>query len=140
MKNSLNRFLEAQEDVYETALSEIKSGQKRSHWMWFIFPQYKGLGYSDTSKYYAIDSLEEANEYLNHPILGRRLKEISNELLLLEDEPIEFIFGSPDNLKLRSCMTLFSEIDDSEDNVFIKVIEQYFSGKLDHNTLLLMNQ
>ena len=140
MKNPLNRFLEAQEDVYETALSEIKSGQKRSHWMWFIFPQYKGLGYSDTSKYYAIDSLEEANEYLNHPILGRRLKEISNELLLLEDEPIEFIFGSPDNLKLRSCMTLFSEIDDSEDNVFIKVIEQYFSGKLDHNTLLLMNQ
>ena len=140
MKNPLNRFLEAQEDVYETALSEIKSGQKRSHWMWFIFPQYKGLGYSDTSKYYAIDSLEEANEYLNHPILGRRLKEISKELLLLEDEPIEFIFGSPDNLKLRSCMTLFSEIDDSEDNVFIKVIEQYFSGKLDHNTLLLMNQ
>ena len=140
MKNPLNRFLEAQEDVYETALSEIKSGQKRSHWMWFIFPQYKGLGYSDTSKYYAIDSLEEANEYLNHPILGRRLKEISNELLLLEDEPIEFIFGSPDNLKLRSCMTLFSEIDDSEDNVFINVIEQYFSGKLDHNTLLLMNQ
>ena len=140
MKNPLNRFLEAQEDVYETALSEIKSGQKRSHWMWFIFPQYKGLGYSDTSKYYAIDSLEEANEYLNHPILGRRLKEISNELLLLEDEPIEFIFGSPDNLKLRSCMTLFSEIDDSEDNIFIKVIDQYFSGKLDQNTLLLMNQ
>lgn len=140
MNHPLNRFLEAQEKDYALALSEIKLGQKRSHWMWYIFPQFKGLGYSHYSKLYAINSLEEANEYLNHPTLGTRLKEISNELLKLKDFYVEEIFGSPDDKKLQSCMTLFSEVEESDENVFLKVLDKYFSGRLDERTLLLIHQ
>lgn len=140
MSHNLNRFLEVQEKDYALALSEIKSGQKRSHWMWYIFPQYKGLGYSHFSKLYAINSLEEANEYLNHPILGTRLKEISNELLHQEEEQIEYIFGRPDDKKLQSSMTLFSEVNESDENVFLEVLDKYFSGRLDERTLLLLEE
>ncbi|HUH75285.1 MAG TPA: DUF1810 domain-containing protein [Chitinophagales bacterium] len=140
MSNILDRFLEAQETTYESALSEIKAGLKRSHWMWFIFPQYKGLGFSSTTKFYAIDSIKEAQEYLNHPILGKRLREISNELLLLESNDITSIMGVPDDKKLQSSMTLFAEIEASEENVFLKVIEKYYNGNLDPRTLMLINE
>ncbi|MBS1761434.1 MAG: DUF1810 family protein, partial [Bacteroidetes bacterium] len=95
MSDSFNRFLIAQQDDYFTALKEIKLGKKKSHWMWYIFPQIAGLGLSETSKFYAIKNLDEAKEYVNHPILGKRLKEITNELLKLKEENANKIFGSP---------------------------------------------
>lgn len=140
MDNPLDRFLKAQEADYALALSEIKSGQKRSHWMWYIFPQFKGLGYSYYSKLYAIYSLKEASDYLDHPILGSRLREISNELLLLKEDSIGYILGSADDKKLQSSMTLFAEVDQSEGNVFMKVIHQYYNGRLDEKTLLILNE
>jgi uncharacterized protein (DUF1810 family) len=138
MDKGLNRFLKAQENSYDQALNEIKAGRKRSHWMWYIFPQYKGLGFSDTSKYYSIQDLNEARNFLEHPILGSRLKEISNELLLLNESTANRVFGSPDDLKLKSSMTLFSCIDSSEYKTFIKVLDKYFDGHLDEKTLNLI--
>jgi uncharacterized protein (DUF1810 family) len=101
MEQDLNRFIKAQENAFEQALSEIKSGRKRSHWMWYIFPQYKGLGFSETSKYYSINDLDEARRFLNHPILGERLKLITKELLFLNENNANKVFGSPDDLKLN---------------------------------------
>ena len=138
MPNLLNRFLKAQQTDYFTALSEIKSGQKRSHWMWYIFPQIAGLGFSETSKFYAIKNLEEAKEFLHHPILGMRLKEISNELIKLDEANANKVFGSPDDLKLKSCMTLFSMVEDQPDNVFEKVLNKFFNGKPDNRTIDLV--
>ena len=107
----IERFVEAQKEVYNRALEEIKSGKKRTHWMWFIFPQIKGLGLSMTSIFYSIKEAEEAKEYLGHPLLGHRLREISQALLELKtDNPAE-VFGSPDDMKLRSSMTLFDTVD-----------------------------
>jgi uncharacterized protein (DUF1810 family) len=140
MKDNLNRFIVAQEKDFEMAFHEIKSGQKKSHWMWYIFPQFHGLGFSETSKFYAIQNLDEANEYLDHPILGSRLREISNELLCLNENDAYKIFGSPDDSKLKSCMTLFSAIDKTENNIFHRVIEKYFNGELDDTTIKLINQ
>lgn len=140
MKKGLNRYLEAQENNYQHALSEIKKGRKRSHWMWYIFPQLKGLGFSETSQLYAIKDINEAKEYLNHSILGSRLKEISNELLKLEKTNAYAIFGSPDDLKLKSCMTLFSIVDTNDVNVFRKVIEQYYDGNYDQETIKLLRK
>jgi uncharacterized protein (DUF1810 family) len=137
---SLNRFLEAQESSYNTALNEIKSGRKQSHWMWYVFPQLKGLGFSETSQFYAINDIDEAKEYLYHPLLGARLKEISRELIKLNESDAKVIFGSPDHLKLKSCMTLFSVIDESRDSLFEKVIEKFFDGNLDSKTLRLLNK
>ncbi len=105
---SLQRFLDAQQGVYEIALSEIKKGRKRSHWMWFIFPQIHGLGFSETSRFYAIKNIHEAAEYLQHPVIGKRLIEISNALIDLPTNEAHFIFGNPDDLKLKSSMTLFA--------------------------------
>ena len=125
---NLERFVSAQGDNFERALSEIQSGKKRSHWMWFIFPQMKGLGRSMTADFYGIASLDEAMEYLAHPVLGPRLREISEALLSLpEDLKAITIFGSPDWMKLRSCMTLFDTI--SPDDVFAKVLDRYFNGR-----------
>jgi uncharacterized protein (DUF1810 family) len=135
MEQELDRFLKAQENTYEQALAEIKSGRKYSHWMWFIFPQYIGLGVSETSRFYAIRSIDEAKAYLAHPILGARLRQISNELLLREENHPNRIFGNPDDLKLQSCMTLFSSIDTSEAQVFQKVLDQYFQGKADQKSI-----
>lgn len=135
MEQELDRFLKAQENTYEQALAEIKSGRKYSHWMWFIFPQYIGLGVSETSRFYAIRSIDEAKAYLAHPILGARLRQISNELLLLEENNPNRIFGNPDDLKLQSCMTLFSSIDTSEAQVFQKVLDHYFQGKADQKSI-----
>ena len=138
MNDNLNRFLKAQENDYEQALSEIKSGRKVSHWMWYIFPQYKGLGFSETSKYYSIQDLKEAADYLNHPILGSRLKEITNELLLIDENDAYKIFGSPDHLKLKSSMTLFVMVDTSEEKPFNKVLDKFFNGLFDKKTLKLI--
>ena len=140
MDNDLNRFLKAQENNYEQALSEIKSGRKRSHWMWYIFPQYKGLGFSETSKHYSIQDLNEARDYLNHPILGSRLKQITNELLLIDENNANKIFGSPDDLKLKSSMTLFVSVDTSEEKPFNKVLDKFFNGCFDEKTLNLIKE
>lgn len=132
----LNRFIEAQEGSYTIALAEIKSGKKQSHWMWYIFPQLAGLGFSETSKFYAIKNLNEAQAFLQHPVLGNRLKEISTELLNLEQSDPQRIFGSPDYLKLKSSMTLFATACDEENNIFLAVIKKYFIGKFDQKTII----
>lgn len=140
MEQDLNRFIKAQENSYEEALSEIRSGRKRSHWMWYIFPQFKGLGFSETSKYYSIKDLDEAKRYLNHPILGERLKLITKELLALNENNANKVFGSPDDLKLKSSMTLFAAINTSEENTFIAVLDKYFNGQTDNKTLTLIKE
>ena len=132
----LSRFLEAQKNSYDTALREIKTGRKRSHWMWYIFPQIQGLGFSPTAQYYAICDLQEAKDYLAHPVLGARLKEISSALLDLEGLSASEIFGYPDDLKLRSCMTLFRMADLNEP-IFLEVLEKYYDGKPDSRTVEL---
>ena len=124
---NLSRFLDAQTNNYEIALNEIKRGNKSSHWMWFIFPQYKGLGYSSTTQKYAITCIEEASMYFNHPILGRRLIEITNAFLKIENKPAYAILGDPDYLKMKSCMTLFNSIQAGSE-VFSKVINKYYLG------------
>ena len=127
MDNSLKRFTEAQENSYAVAFSEIQQGKKKSHWMWFIFPQIAGLGLSETSRFYAIKDLQEAAGFLRHPVLGPRLIIISRELLKLKTNDAHQIFGSPDDLKLKSSMTLFSSLPDT-DPVFQLVLEKYFKG------------
>ena len=136
-KDNLLRFLEAQKGVYEQALAEIKRGRKTSHWMWFIFPQLQGLGYSETARFFAIKNKEEAAHYLKHPVLGNRLIEISNALLSLSTKNAVEIFGSVDSLKLNSSMTLFSLIENT-DPVFQQVIDQFFDGKKDVKTIKLV--
>lgn len=132
--HNLQKFIDAQENVYSGAIEEIKRGRKQSHWMWFIFPQIQGLGFSPTSKLYAIKDIREAEIFLHHPLLGRRLIEISNELLQLESNNAHAIFGSPDDMKLQSSMTLFSSVHDA-DPVFNLVLKKYFNGIKDMNTL-----
>lgn len=134
----LDRFLVAQERDYENALTEISYGRKETHWMWYIFPQIEGLGFSETAKYYAIKDLKEAGEYYLHPVLGPRLVKISKELLNHQDKTAEQIFGTPDNLKLRSCMTLFAAVPNA-DPVFKAVLEQFFSGETDQKTRRILN-
>jgi uncharacterized protein (DUF1810 family) len=134
----MERFIEAQQHEYKTALSEIHNGRKLSHWMWYIFPQIAGLGFSETSRYYGLKNLQEAKEYLGHPILGKRLIEISAALLDLDTNDAHAVFGSPDNLKLQSSMTLFSSVDNS-DPVFQLVLDKFFNGKKDKHTLALLN-
>ncbi len=134
MASDLSRFLEAQERDYAQALSEIRSGRKRSHWMWYIFPQIRGLGFSGTAQYYAIRDLDEARDYLAHPVLGARLKEISSALLELEGLSAHEIFGFPDDLKLRSCMTLF-RMADLDCDIFREVIDRYYDGIPDSKTV-----
>jgi len=138
MKN-LDRFIEAQEKNYEDALSEIKKGKKTSHWMWYVFPQIAGLGHSDTAKFYAIEDLDEAKAFLNHPILGKRLVDISTALLIHQDKTAHEILGSPDDVKLHSSMTLFNHID-KENEIFSEVLAKYFDNKRDLNTTALLNK
>ncbi len=135
----LNRFVEAQSDVFQRALTELKRGEKRSHWMWFIFPQIDGLGYSSTAKFYAIKSKGEAQAYLNHSLLGPRLIECSKVLLQHQGLAASDIFGFPDDLKLRSSMTLFATVSEP-DSVFSRVLAQYFEGQPDDRTLELLRQ
>lgn len=130
--HSLERFVDAQERMYEMALAEVKSGKKLSHWIWYIFPQLKGLGESYNSHYYGIDDLDEARAYLQHPILGTRLREITNVLLQI-DKNIKEIFGELDAMKVRSCMTLFGEVADDE--LFDRVLQKHYQDEPDENTL-----
>ncbi|MCO6148925.1 DUF1810 domain-containing protein [Flavobacterium sp. NRK1] len=134
----LERFLSAQEGIYAEAISEIKQGRKQSHWMWFIFPQLKGLGHSATAEYYGITDLDEARHYLEHPVLGKRLVEISKALLELEGADANAIFGYPDDLKLQSSMTLFSRFNGANP-VFKNILEKYYNGQLDRKTLFLID-
>lgn len=136
MENRLDRFLTAQERSYDTALSEIKNGHKRSHWMWYIFPQIAGLGMSSTAQYYSIADIEEAREYITHPVLGARLLEISRALLTLDSSDATAVMGYPDDLKLRSSMTLFAQV--SEDPVFNAVIDKFYGGRPDTRTLHIL--
>lgn len=136
--SELIKFLDAQNQVYLKALSEIKKGKKETHWMWYIFPQIKGLGSSETAQYYGIKNLNEATAYLQHPILGKHLIEISEEVLKLKGKTATQIFGTPDDMKLRSCMTLFANVE-SANPVFQKVLAKYFNGLPDELTLQLLN-
>jgi len=138
MKTTLDRFLYAQQQMYADALAEISSGKKRSHWMWFIFPQLLGLGQSDMAMKYGIQSAEEAQMYLAHPILGKRLIAISKAVLDSTTTNATQLLGSPDDLKLRSCMTLFSELENTN-SIFQSVLDKFFSGQKDPKTLSLLS-
>lgn len=133
----LQRFVQAQERVYADVLAELRAGRKRTHWMWFIFPQLAGLGYSTMSQRYAIQSSEEARHYLAHPLLGARLVECTEAVLGVKGRSALAIFGSPDDMKLKSCMTLFAAVT-APDAPFARVLEQYFGGQRDSKTLELL--
>jgi uncharacterized protein (DUF1810 family) len=134
----LSRFLEAQDPVYATVVNELRRGEKRTHWMWYVFPQITGLGTSETARFYAIRDREEANAYLDQPVLGDRLRECFEIVLSLEDRSAHQIFGSPDDLKLRSCATLFAAIS-KPGSVFHQTIEKYFEGQGDSRTMKILN-
>jgi uncharacterized protein (DUF1810 family) len=127
MTDGLERFVEAQDGVYDDALAELSAGRKRTHWIWFIFPQIAGLGSSPTARLYAIASLDEARAYLAHPVLGPRLRECAQALLAIDGRSARDILGYPDDLKLRSSMTLFARAAD-DPGVFQAVLDRYFDG------------
>lgn len=133
--DKLDRFIKAQENTYSIALNEIKNGRKQSHWMWYIFPQIKGLGMSETSRYYGIDGVLEAKAYLDNEILGNRLREITGELLKLDENNPFDIFGTIDTMKLKSCMTLFDYV--SDENIFMDVLDKFYNGEVDEKTIWL---
>ena len=138
----VTRFAEAHQSDYETALAEVRAGYKRSHWMWYIFPQIAGLGSSATAQRYAIESLEEARVYLAHPLLGRHMRELCNALLDLDTNDAQAVFGGIDAMKLRSSMTLFSLAaplcDGWEDNPFADVLDKFYDGDEDELTLQII--
>ena len=136
--HDLARFLRAQQDDYATALAEIRAGHKRSHWMWYVFPQFDGLGFSPTSRRYAIRSAAEARAYLAHPVLGPRLAECCDAVLGIEARSATAVFGSPDDLKLRSSVTLFAAVS-PPGSVFERVLDRYFDGRRDEATVRLMS-
>ena len=136
--HSLERFVDAQERMYDIALAEVKSGKKLSHWIWYIFPQIKGLGESNNSRYYGIDDMDEARAYLNHPILGARLREITSVFLDSVGKNAQDVFGYLDAMKVRSCMTLFNEV--SDDDLFRNVLVRYYSGLSDEKTLAILGK
>jgi uncharacterized protein (DUF1810 family) len=137
--HDLGRFVRAQAEDYERALDEIRSGRKRSHWMWYIFPQLEGLGFSSMSRRYAIKSLVEASAYLDHPLLGRRLVECCEAVIGVEGRSAYEIFGSPDDMKLKSCATLFASVS-PQDSVFAGLLDKYFQGQRDGKTLQLIRR
>ena len=139
MENTFNlkRFRDAQESNYTNALNEIRNGRKRSHWMWYIFPQIRGLGFSETSRYYGVDGLAEAKAYLADEVLGKRLLEICEALLTLQTNNATQVFGSPDDLKLKSSMTLFAAVENAPP-VFQKVLDKFYGGTKDQQTLKLL--
>jgi uncharacterized protein (DUF1810 family) len=135
---NLQRFIKAQDGIFESVLAELRNGQKRTHWMWFIFPQIDGLGHSTTSKYYSIKNKAEAQEYLDHPLLGSRLRTCVDLILAIDGKSAAAIFGFPDDIKLRSSMTLFTYVTGSG-SVFARVLEKYFDGQRDQKTIDLLN-
>lgn len=133
----LERFVEAQRDIFETACRELAAGAKASHWMWFVFPQLRGLGMSAASQHYGIGTLAEAQAYLAHPLLGARLRRAAALVLAVEGRTIGEIMGAPDDLKLRSSMTLFA-LASQDNDVFLQVLERFFGGKQDQMTHRLL--
>ncbi|MEZ0486567.1 DUF1810 domain-containing protein [Fibrella aquatica] len=136
---NLSRFVDAQAGNYADAVTEIRNGQKRSHWMWYVFPQLTGLGLSSTAIFYGIKDLQEATDYLNHPLLGPRLIDMSTAMLQIDGKTATQILGTPDDMKLRSSMTLFSVIPDA-DPVFQAVLDKYYNGEPDPQTLALLGR
>jgi uncharacterized protein (DUF1810 family) len=135
----LNRFVQAQEEIYPRALVEIKVGRKRSHWMWFIFPQIHGLAHSSNAKFYAIKSKDEAAAYLNHALLGKRLVECAEALLKIQGKSAAEMFGYPDDLKLHSSMTLFTSVSETN-SIFSQVLDKYYDSQPDAQTLELLRR
>lgn len=135
----LDRFVQAQRDIFDVAIAEIHSGRKRSHWMWFVFPQLAGLGVSATPRRYAISSRAEAQAYLAHPVLGQRLRDSVGAVLAVEGPSALDIFGSPDDMKLRSCATLFAAVS-PPGSPFERVLDRYFGGEPDRMTLRLLDR
>ena len=135
--DDLNRFISAQEGVYAGALAEIRRGEKRGHWMWFIFPQIMGLGSSPTARFYAVRGAGEARRYLLHPVLGTRLVECTRAVLAIEGRSMEAVFGYPDFLKLKSCMTLFETA--AGEPYFAQVLEKHYAGERDTLTLDILD-
>jgi uncharacterized protein (DUF1810 family) len=133
----LERFVTAQAPVFETVLAELRAGRKRSHWMWFVFPQLRGLGQSETARFYGIASIEEARAYLAHPLLGPRLDFCTRIVLGSEGPSLHAIFGSPDDMKFRSCMTLFLLATDDQANPFGEALDRWCGGRPDERTLAL---
>lgn len=136
---NLSRFVRAQNTMYERALEEVRQGQKRSHWMWFIFPQLLGLGSSEMAREYGISGLDEARAYLEHPVLGKRIKEITQALMKHRNKKAAEIFGYPDDLKLHSSLTLFNAASEAE-NIFENALETFFQGRRDNKTLELLKK
>ena len=134
----LERFVKAQAPVFEAALAELRAGEKRSHWMWFVFPQLRGLGQSSMAQFYGIGSLDEARAYLAHPVLGSRLKLCTEAVLAVERRSLHDIFGSPDDMKFGSSMTLFARASADEANVFRQALDRYCEGRLDPRTEALL--
>jgi uncharacterized protein (DUF1810 family) len=135
--HDLDRFVQAQAGDYQRALAEVRAGRKRSHWMWYVFPQFDGLGFSETARRYAIKSVAEAQAYLAHPVLGPRLVEIAEAALGVEGRSALGVFGSPDDMKLRSCATLFAHVSPAG-SVFERLLGKYFDGERDDRTLRLI--
>jgi uncharacterized protein (DUF1810 family) len=131
---NLQRFVDAQNGVYERVRSELREGRKRGHWMWFIFPQVRGLGHSHLAEVFAIASKEEAVAYVNHPVLGHRLRECTQLVNQVEGRTLEEILGYPDNLKFRSSMTLFAQAS-ADNQLFVEALRKYCNGELDRSTL-----
>ena len=135
--NGLERFVEAQDRVYVSVCEELAAGEKTSHWMWFVFPQLKALGRSPIAKHFGIESKDEALAYWKHPVLGSRLKECTKLVLAVGDKTIHEVFGSPDDLKFRSCMTLFAQVA-PEEPVFSQALERFYGGQPDESTIELL--
>ncbi|MBO0360141.1 DUF1810 domain-containing protein [Hymenobacter sp. BT186] len=138
-ENNLQRFIDAQARNYNDALAEIKNGRKTTHWMWYVFPQIQGLGLSETAKFYAIEDAQEAEAFVQHPVLGGQLVEISRALLALPGHDPYTVLGSPDDMKLQSSMTLFGALPNA-DPVFQAVLDKFYSGEKDRKTLQLLGK
>lgn len=136
--SSLQRFVDAQAEVFDAALGELRAGRKRTHWMWFIFPQLRGLGLSPTSEFYGLASLEEARAYLAHPVLGPRLATCTSAILSSAEASAHRIFGSPDDMKLRSCLTLFDKASPRPGNLYRQALRRFFDDAPDRRTLDLL--
>jgi uncharacterized protein (DUF1810 family) len=136
----LARFVAAQAPVFDAVLAELRAGRKRSHWMWFVFPQLRGLGHSATAQFYGIGSLAEARAYLAHPVLGPRLSRCTEALLAIEGRPLREILGAPDDLKFCSCMTLFARAEGGSASLFRQALDRYCAGRMDERTLALLDQ
>jgi len=137
-RHNLQRFMDAQDGIYDTALAELHAGSKRSHWMWFIFPQLAGLGRSPTAKFYGIASIDEARAYLRHPLLGSRLRQCVEALLPWKDRSADEILGPIDAMKLKSSLTLYDSIEPH--GIFSKGLEAFYGSERDEQTLALLNR